>query len=80
MIVAKPEFSDVLPPLVIGYLIGREMSVVIDYWQVLRRVVEKIFGCLGEEKEVVVKVCSSHVAKLGQEQVGRKGELHRRHD
>jgi hypothetical protein len=63
----KPEIGDVFPTLVSSDLIWREMSVIIDNWEIFRSIVKKLAGCLGEEKEVVIKVCSSHIGRLGHE-------------
>jgi hypothetical protein len=67
VVVTKPEIGDVFPTLVRSYLIWREMGVIIDNREVFRSIVKKLAGCLREEKEIVIKVCSSHIERLGQE-------------
>jgi hypothetical protein len=67
VVVTKPEIGDVFPTLVSGHFIWREMGVIVDNRQIFRSVVKKLAGCLREEKEIVIKVCSSHGERLGHE-------------
>lgn len=63
---AEPEVGDIFPTLIVGHFSGREVGVIIKDGQALCRIVKKLTGRLGEEKEVVVKVCSSHGRMLEQ--------------
>ena len=64
---AKPEIGDVFPTLVSSYLIWREMGVIINNREVFRSIMKKLAGCLREEKKIVIKLCSSHLERLGHE-------------
>jgi energy-converting hydrogenase A subunit M len=63
----KPEIGYVFPALICSDLIWREMGVIIDNRKIFRSIVKKLAGCLREEKEIVIKVYSRHMARLGHE-------------
>jgi energy-converting hydrogenase A subunit M len=63
----KPEIGYVFPALVSGHLLWREMSVIVDNRKIFRRIVKKLARCLREEKEIVIKIYSSHGERLGYE-------------
>ena len=67
VVMTKPEIGDVFPTLVSSDLIWREMGVIIDNRKIFRSIVKKLAGCLREEKEIVIKVYSRHMARLGHE-------------
>jgi len=47
-----------------GDFIGGKVGVVVNDGQVFRRLMEELSCRFREEKEVVIKVCSSHPSKL----------------
>ena len=67
VVMTKPEIGYVFPALVSGHLLWREMSVIVDNRKIFRRIVKKLARCLREEKEIVIKIYSSHGERLGYE-------------